>query len=368
MELSILQPGMVVAERFELISQLGCGGMGEVWLAHHAGLAVPCAIKFISRLNCGPSNAYLGELRTRFQREAQTAARLRSNHVVQILDYGTWRGVPYIAMEFLKGEDLATRIKRLYSLSAEQTLSITRDVAQALGQAQRLGIVHRDLKPDNIFLVPEGDRVVAKVLDFGVAKAPPIAERETACQTKTGAQLGTPNYMSPEQIEGAKDVDLRSDLWALAIVVFECLTGTMAYHSKSVMTLFSQICHEPVTPPCSLVPSLPRAFDAWCARATAKLPDQRFQTPSEFIEALRRALQGESNSATTTSNPPIWNDETEAPTEAFIRSKRGSLKPRSPRSAQPASTTPVWSDEAEAPTEALIRPNREVEPRSTTRS
>ncbi len=333
MEPSVLHPGVVVAERYELVRQLGRGGMGEVWEAHHVALDVSCAIKFISGLADEPEEADRAELRTRFQREARMAAHVRSANVVQILDYGIWQDLPYIAMELLEGESLEARIQRLGRLSIDETLIIASDVARALAHAHRCGIVHRDLKPENIFVVGQGDSVTAKVFDFGIAKGAQTVDSDGARQTKTGTWLGTPNYMSPEQIGGARDVDHRADLWSLAVVVFECLTGHMAYGGVSLTTLFEQIYYQPLPSPRTLVPELPPAFDAWCARAAAKLPEHRFQTSSEFTEALHEALRGEASSAANIPDMFVWTDD--SPTGVFTRPPGDLDPPRVGRYWQP---------------------------------
>src|SRR5690349_1329815 len=212
-------PGRVIAGRYRLVSQLGRGGMGSVFRAEHMALSSPVAIKLID-----PEIARRPEMLERFQREAQSSAALRSPHVVQILDHGVDQGVPYIAMELLEGESLAERLVRVGKLSPEETARIMTHVARAIGRAHERGIVHRDLKPDNVFLVRNDDEEIAKVLDFGIAKAT-MNSFDVTTGTRTGAMLGTPYYMSPEQVEGSKSIDHRADLWALAVITFECITG-----------------------------------------------------------------------------------------------------------------------------------------------
>src|SRR5215472_5515412 len=190
-------PNVVIAERFRLNRLLGRGGMGSVWHATHLGLDVPCAVKFIEG-----EGAQVPEMQARFEREAKAAAQLRSPNVVQILDHGVCQGTPYIAMELLDGEDLAKRLVRVGRLPPHELLRIVVQVCRALTRAHAVGIVHRDLKPDNIFLVQDDDREIAKVLDFGIAKQNSTALEGSS--TKTGAMLGTPYYMSPEQAQGIK--------------------------------------------------------------------------------------------------------------------------------------------------------------------
>jgi serine/threonine-protein kinase len=278
-----LEAGKVVADRFRLIRLLGQGGMGSVWLAWDTSLDTPCAIKFIL-----DTAAESEEMRSRFEREAKSAAQLHSPNVVQVLDHDICEGTPYIAMEFLDGEDLGQRLKRVGRLSPHQTVAILSQVAKALTKANAAGLVHRDLKPANIFLVPDEDQVLAKVLDFGVAKSnmPVLGD----ASTRTGVILGTPFYMSPEQARGFKTIDHRSDLWALAVIAFQCVTGRLPFFSESLGDLLFQIGTDPLPIPSTLAPDLPPAFDAWWLRAAMRDPAQRFQTARELVDALTLAF------------------------------------------------------------------------------
>ncbi|WP_437747292.1 protein kinase [Sorangium sp. So ce1504] len=272
--------GNTVADRFRLVRPLRQGGMGSVWLAQHLGLDIPCAIKFMN------AQGVSKEVRLRFEREAKVAAQIRSPHVVQILDHGVWQGTPYIAMEYLEGEDLDTRIQRVGRLDPHDTMAITAQVARALTKAHASGLVHRDLKPANIFLVRDDDREIAKVLDFGIAKD---STPQVTSTTKTGSLLGTPAYMSPEQAQGTKSIDHRSDLWSLAVVVFECLTGKLPFNSEAFGDLLLKIMVKPLPVPSQFAP-VPPGFDAWWARAASREPDARFQSAKEFCDALAIAL------------------------------------------------------------------------------
>ncbi|WP_437282736.1 protein kinase [Sorangium sp. So ce375] len=278
--------GNTVADRFRLVRPLRQGGMGSVWLAQHIGLDIPCAIKFMN------AQGVSKEVRLRFEREAKIAAQIRSPHVVQILDHGVWQGTPYIAMEYLEGEDLDTRIQRVGRLDPHDTMAITAQVARALTKAHASGLVHRDLKPANIFLVLDDDREIAKVLDFGIAKD---STPQVTSTTKTGSLLGTPAYMSPEQAQGTKSIDHRSDLWSLAVVVFECLTGKLPFNSEAFGDLLLKIMVKPLPVPSQLAP-VPPGFDAWWARAASREPDARFQSAKEFCDALAIALEIASDS------------------------------------------------------------------------
>jgi serine/threonine-protein kinase len=286
-----LVAGIVVADRFRLERPLGQGGMGAVWLAQHMGLDVPCAVKFIHA-----ESAASPEIRARFEREAKSAAQLRSPNVVQILDHGIWEGAPYIAMEYLEGEDLAARLRTRGRLDARETAAVASQVARALARAHAAGLVHRDLKPANIFLVRDDDREIAKVLDFGVAKSAAMAMGVSDSKTKTGALLGTPYYMSPEQAQGTKVVDHRSDLWALGVVVYQCITGQLPFQSEALGDLFMKIIVQPLPVPSHVAP-VPPGFDAWWARCSARDPDQRFQSAKELADALALSLGLTGNTA-----------------------------------------------------------------------
>lgn len=277
-----LAPDVVIAERFKLNRLIGRGGMGSVWHATHLGLDIPCAVKFIEGEISGKSEAHM-----RFEREAKAAAQLRSPHVVQILDHGVFDGTPYIAMELLDGEDLGVRVGRMGRMAPNDVALILVQVCRALSKAHAAGIVHRDLKPDNIFLVRDDDREIAKVLDFGIAKAGGNTIEGSA--TKTGSMLGTPYYMSPEQAQGTRDVDHRSDLWSLAVIAYQCITGHLPFESEALGDLLVKIIVSPIPVPSEVCRDLPPRFDAWWAKAASREPAGRFQTAREFAESLTLA-------------------------------------------------------------------------------
>lgn len=278
-----LEENVVVADRFRLVRMIGRGGMGSVWQATHLSLDQPCAVKFIEG-----QLGNLAEAHARFEREAKAAAQLRSPHVVQILDHGVWHGRPYIAMELLEGEDLGHALAKAGGkLPPAQVAGIVQQVARALTKAHAAGIVHRDLKPDNIFLVNDDDRQLVKILDFGVAKH--SSQAIEGSNTKTGAMLGTPYYMSPEQAQGIKSVDARSDLWSLAVIVFQCITGRLPFESEALGDLLVKIIVQPVPVPSSYG-AVPVGFDRWWAKAAERNPDARFQTAKDFASELALAV------------------------------------------------------------------------------
>jgi serine/threonine-protein kinase len=306
--------------------------MGAVWLARQTALDVPCAVKFIHA-----EAAASPEIRARFEREAKSAAQLRSPNVVQILDHGIWEGSPYIAMELLEGEDLAARLRSRGRLDPRETASIASQVSRALSRAHSAGLVHRDLKPANIFLVRDDDREIAKVLDFGVAKTASMALGVSDSMTKTGALLGTPYYMSPEQAQGTKVVDHRSDLWALGVVVYQCITGQLPFQSNALGDLFMKIIVQPLPVP-SHVASVPPGFDAWWARCVARDPDQRFQSAKELADALSLALGLTGNTtgdfALTTPYPgpqaPSTPGQSRPQTDPYGRAADAQARPPTP--------------------------------------
>jgi eukaryotic-like serine/threonine-protein kinase len=273
--------GRVLAGRYRLTSKLGQGGMGSVWRAEHLALGSPLAIKLID-----PGIAQTAEAAARFKREAQAAADLRSAHVVQIMDYGVDEGVPFIAMELLDGESLGARLEKLGRLPPMMVATILSQAARALARAHQAGIVHRDLKPDNIFLVREADDDFVKVLDFGIAKKLGALSSTSGIKTGTGAMLGTPYYMSPEQALGQNTIDHRTDIWSLGIIAYECLTGKRPFEKDTLGALLMAICNEPLPTP-SKIASVPSGFDAWFSRACARSISARFDSAIEATAELR---------------------------------------------------------------------------------
>jgi serine/threonine-protein kinase len=257
--------------------------MGAIWRAEHLTLEAPVAVKLIDR-----DAVHDEQTVARFLREAKAAASLRSPHVVQIIDYGVDDGVPFIVMELLEGETLAQRLKRVKRLNAADTARFVTHIARAIARAHEAGIVHRDLKPENVFIVHNEDEEIAKVLDFGVAKVERgvLAEGE---KTRTGSILGTPYYMSPEQAQGNKAVDYRSDLWSLGVIAYECLCGRRPFFSDGLGDLVLQICVRDLPVP-SEASSVPLGFDAWFRHAMEREPADRFQSAREMTDALREAL------------------------------------------------------------------------------
>ena len=279
-------PGLLVGENLRLVRELGRGGMGSVWVADHRTLGTQVAIKFLSA-----ELASSVEARGRFTLEASTAARLKSQYVVQTYDHGiTPDGLPYIVMELLDGRDLAAQFEQHGGLSVEETTRMVNQVCRALAKAHEMGLVHRDIKPDNVFLAQQDGEVSYKVLDFGIAKQSGAGAGMGL--TTTGALMGTPYYMSPEQLLSARDVDARSDLWSLAVVVYQAVTGQRPFDAETIGGLCIAIDRCVFRMPTSVRQGLPPGLDAWFARALARDPNARFGSARELAAAFTQAASG----------------------------------------------------------------------------
>jgi serine/threonine protein kinase len=284
------EPGRVFGGKYRLVSLLGRGGMGEVWRAEHLDLHSTVALKLFDLDQIAYAHpASRDKALSRFMAEARAAASLRSTHVVRVFDTGVDHGVPFIAMELLEGETLATRLDRVGSLSPTETVRVLTHIGRAMTEAHQHGITHRDLKPENIFIVSNDEEEIVKVLDFGIAKVAPTALDAALVATASGNLMGTPPYMSPEQAGGAVSVDARSDIWSMGVLAFECLTGTLPFDSQHVGELVLQICSRPLPVPSNVAP-VPAGFDAWWARACCRDREQRFQSARELYHALADAL------------------------------------------------------------------------------
>jgi len=302
------ESGLVLAGRYRLEEKLGEGGMGTVWRAEHLVLCAPVAVKVLDRDLSKDEEAH-----DRFIREARSAAALRSPHVVQILDYGIDDGFPYIAMELLEGETLQQRLARVGRMTALETARVLMHVARAVARAHEAGVIHRDLKPENVFVVKNEDAEIAKVLDFGVAKVEKAQLGPKGTRTRTGSLLGTPFYMSPEQAQGNKTIDPRSDLWSLGVIAFECVTGKRPFESDGLGDLVLQICVRDMPVPSQLT-EVPPKFDEWFAKACHRDPELRYQSARELADALREVVGMESRETLAT----LGDDDLTAPPRSVV--------------------------------------------------
>ncbi|WP_437337887.1 protein kinase domain-containing protein [Sorangium sp. So ce394] len=256
-----MRVGDVLEGRFTLDARAGSGGMGEVFRARDNATGQAVAVKVMLARHAGE--------RARFEREVRLLSELSHPAIVQFVAHGqTPDGEPYLAMEWLEGEDLRARLAR-GMLGVDESIALAARVAAALATAHARGVVHRDLKPSNLFL-PAGDVALVKVLDFGIAHLGDVTRL-----TRTGAILGTPGYMAPEQAGGAGALDARADVFALGCVLYECLTGTPAFAGERLMAVLAKICCEEPPRVAALRAGVPRALDALVARMLAKQPDRR---------------------------------------------------------------------------------------------
>jgi serine/threonine-protein kinase len=278
-----LDPGTVIGGKYRLDRALARGGMGSVWVARHLQLDAPVAIKFMD-----PTYARSPEARGRFEREARACARVKSPNIIQVHDYGVEGDVPYIAMELLEGEDLGARLRR-GRLALAEAAPLALQIGRGLRTAHEAGIVHRDLKPANIFLSRHQDEDVVKVLDFGIAKS--LGEVQVGESTTTGTVIGSPHYMSPEQVRAFKYVDHRTDLWSFGVILFRCVTGRLPFPAEQMSAVLVAICTDPIPAPSQIAPDLGPEVDAFFAHALARDPAQRFQSAKEMAEAFA-ALEG----------------------------------------------------------------------------
>ncbi len=269
---------------YRVLKKLGEGGMGAVYSAEHSLIGRRAAIKVLL-----PALSQNQEIVQRFFNEARAATAIQDPGIVQIFDFGYHSdGSAYIVMEYLEGEPLDARLKRLGRLAVPDALRILRMVASSLNAAHARGIIHRDLKPENIYLV--SDREVSggerpKILDFGIAKLTGDTGSSTV-KTHTTAIMGTPMYMSPEQCRGAGQVDLRSDIYALGCVLFHLLVGRTPFDGDGIGEIIACHLREPAPSPSAFVPDIPPEVDQLVLRCMAKSADQRFQTAGELADVI----------------------------------------------------------------------------------
>jgi len=272
---STFEIGAVVGETYTIEAELGRGGMGIVWLASHARL--PGKQVAIKVLHAQAANA---DVLARFKREAHIVSVLAHPNIVHVEDYNvTADGTPYLVLEYLRGESLAERLAR-GPLELALALSIARQIGAALSAAHARNIVHRDLKPQNVFLVPTGDTLVAKVLDFGISK---LLDSDTV-RTDDNSLLGTPQYMAPEQATGQSEaIGVRTDVFSLGAIVYEMLSGRPAFAGKTLAEVVFKAVYEQ---PAALSSDLPPTVTMAISRAMAKAPADRFDSVNRFIETL----------------------------------------------------------------------------------
>lgn len=273
-------PGDVLRGKYRITRVLGTGGMGVVVHAKHLKLDQDVAIKLLR-----PETSGVDRIVARFAREARAAARLKGEHVVRILDVDEGEGgAPFIVMEFLEGTDLERLVRKRGPLPVAESVEYVLQACEGLAEAHVLGIVHRDVKPANLFLTrtPRRERVV-KVLDFGISKAP---EKGDTTITEEDRVLGSPSFMSPEQLKAARDVDPRTDIWSLGVVLHCLLTGELPFAGESATELAARIASEPPRPVAEVRPDVPPELAAVVERCLRKDREERYASVAELAHAL----------------------------------------------------------------------------------
>lgn len=280
--LEAVQIGDKIAGRYRLLRRLASGGMGEVWAAHNELTNRDFAIKFLLKEFASNDEAY-----NRFVREAETTGKLQHPSIVDVFDVAqTTDGRPFIVMELLVGEGLDDRLKREGTLPPLQVAAYFAQLSMALDLAHRAGVIHRDLSSSNIYLARSRDQagICPKILDFGVSKH--LGPTNGDFQTCHGAVLGNPLYMSPEQARGAEQVDARTDVWSLGVLMYQCLTGVAPFSSRNYNALMVDIMTRPHRPVLELAPAVDRALAAIVEACLIKDRTQRIASASELAERL----------------------------------------------------------------------------------
>jgi eukaryotic-like serine/threonine-protein kinase len=278
-----LQPGQILADKYRIVRQIGHGGMGAVFEGENFRIHRRVAIKTLHAQVAGKA-----DILQRFEREAQAAGRIGSEHIVEVLDMGDLPdGSRFMVMEFLSGCTLGDRIVQSGKVQARALAGPLAELLEGLGRAHAAGIIHRDLKPANVFLLDSkpGQPDFVKILDFGVSKFNVLNSDEMS-MTRTGAVMGTPYYMSPEQAKGARAIEPRSDLYSVGVIMYEAVTGQVPFNADTFNELIFKIALDTPPPPESFVPNLDPAFGAILRKAMAREAEARFQSAEEMRSAV----------------------------------------------------------------------------------
>jgi serine/threonine protein kinase len=279
-----LHEGQILAGKYRIEKVLGVGGMGVVVAAQHVQLDEKVAIKFLLPAMLGNQ-----EIVGRFAREARAAVKIKSEHVARVSDVGTLEnGAPYMVMEFLDGGDLAGWIQKQGPLPIELAVDFLLQACVGVASAHGIGIVHRDLKPANLFcLRGNAGQLIIKVLDFGISKVTNLSASDTGgSMTHTAAVMGSPFYMSPEQMRSTKEVDMRTDIWALGVVLYELLTGSTPFVGESFTDIAIKVATASFPPARSVRPDVPAGLEAVILKCLEKDKDRRYGNVAELAVAL----------------------------------------------------------------------------------
>src|SRR5215467_2449642 len=297
--------GRVIADRYLILARLGEGGMGRVYAAEHVKMNRQCAIKVMN-----PSLMNDGESATRFAREASNAARILHPNVAAVFDFGESDKTVYLVMEYVDGEPLSALLAREGALAPRRAIDIARQIADGLSAAHELGLIHRDLKPDNVIVTRKRDgREIAKVVDFGIAKA--VSDAPQDALTRSGLVIGTPEFMSPEQLLG-DPVDARTDIYSLGCMLFQMLSGTKPFDADSREQMIRRRLHEPPPHVRDIVPSVPKRIDTLIAHMLARSTNERLASAAQVSASLDPALVMSG-----------WDPERISAPNASVRTSRG---------------------------------------------
>ena len=280
---SEVEEGQILAGKFRIERVLGRGGMGVVVAATHLQLDERVALKFLL-----PDALSNPEAVERFAREARAAVKIKSEHVARVSDVGTLEsGSPYMVMEYLQGQDLASWIRSSGAMAIPAAVEFLLQACEAIAEAHALGIVHRDLKPANLFVTRRADgSVCIKVLDFGISKVTSPGAGPDLGMTKTTSVMGSPLYMSPEQMSSTRNVDMRTDIWALGVILYEALTGRVPFDAETMPQLCGMILQDPPHPLRDLRPDVPEALQAVVFHCLEKNREHRFSNVADLAFAL----------------------------------------------------------------------------------
>jgi serine/threonine-protein kinase len=283
-----LAKGAILGDRYRIEGCLGKGGMGLVLAATHLELEMRVAVKLLASERTGDARAV-----ARFRREIRASAKLRGPHVARVFDAGTTStGTLFMVQELLEGSDVAKVLRERGKLTVEEAATYVHQACEAVAEAHAIGIVHRDLKPDNLFLARSLDGApVIKVLDFGLAKVAPVGPR-TSALTKANTVLGSPDYMSPEQMNKPHEVDHRTDIWSLGITLYELVSGTLPFAAETVTELFLRVMSDTPRPLCEVAPDVPEPFARAVMRCLARRCEDRFQSVRDLAAELAPYTSG----------------------------------------------------------------------------
>src|SRR6187549_67116 len=280
---SPVQEGQVLAGKYRVERVLGSGGMGVVVAAWHLELEQRIAVKFLH-----PLALERADTAERFRREARSAAKIRSEHVARVIDVGIMEGgIPYMVMEYLEGHDVSDEMAKVGMLPIEDAVDFVLQAIEALAEAHAAGIVHRDLKPANLFIATRADGTrIVKVLDFGISKSLLGGSASELSLTRTSVLIGSPLYMSPEQMRSAKDVDTRTDIWSLGVILYEMITGRPPYTGDSIPALCASLLNDLPQSMHTLRSDVPPELEDVIRHCLAKDRADRYGTVSELARAL----------------------------------------------------------------------------------